>query len=283
MSPLTRDHMKFLPAFLTTASLAVTVGFLLSAGLAFATSPEAPSDEEINNGEDLTRPPARYDVRYQFQDKGNDVSQNTLILRRDQPIPLTDDWKMSTRFDLPLVENDRTSRDNPDGLNRFGTGDVLFQAALIDTVTNNFAVATGSRVLFPTATKDQFGAGKYQLLPIIGAREKVPWLSAGSFAELVTRYDFDVGGYGGRSHISQVQFSPTLNIGLPNRWFVTLFPSQDFVVNLIGGPKWFIPADFSIGRSLTKDTVVSLEASVPIVKQYLLYDFKLEARLSFSF
>jgi hypothetical protein len=275
--------MKSPSKYITMAMLAMTAGFLLTTGHAFSASPEAPSEEDFNNGEDLTRPPARYDVRYQFQDKGNDVSQNSLILRRDQPIPLTADWKLSTRFDLPLVENDRTSRDNPDGLEHFGTGDALFQATAINTVTERFALAGGTRVLFPTATEDQFGSGKYRLLPIIGAREKLPWLSNGSFAELVARYDFDVGGYGGRSHVSQFQFSPTFNIGLPNRWFVTLFPSQDFVVNLLGGPKWFIPADFSIGRNLSKSAVISLEASVPIVKQYLLYDFKLEARLSFSF
>ncbi len=275
--------MKNLSGFFATGMPAMAAIFLLASGHAFSDPPPQSSDEEFNNGEDFTRPPARYDVRYQFQDKGNDVFQNAIILRRDQPIPLTDDWKLATRFDLPLVENDKTSRDNPDGLNHFGTGDVLFQAAIIDSVTERFALAAGSRVLFPTASEDQFGAGKYRLQPTIGAREKLPWLSAGSFAELVARYDFDVGGYGGRSHVSQFQFSPTFNIGLPNRWFVTLFPSQDFVVNLIGGPKWFIPADCSIGRSISKDTVVSLEASMPIVKQTPLYDFKLEARLSFSF
>ena len=246
--------------------------------------PHVPSqDEDFNNGEDFTRPPDGWDLRYQFQYKGNDVEQNTFTLRRDQPYPLGDRWKLATRFDIPFVQNDRPSRDNPDGDKRAGTGDVLLQAALVDTVTDRFAVAGGIRALFPTATEDQFGSGKYRLLPILGAREKLPRLSIGSFVEVVARYDFDVGGYRGRSHVSQVQFSPTFNVALPDRWFVTLFPSQDFVANLIGSPKWFVPADFAVGRNINERTVASLEVSMPIVKEYLFYNFKLEARIGFTF
>ena len=104
-----------------------------------------------------------------------------------------------------------------------------------------------------------------------------------SFAEIVARYDFDMGGYSGRSHVSRFQWSPTLNVGLPDHWFITLYPSQDIVVNLLGGPKWFIPADFLIGRNLSKRTVVSLEVSVPIVQQFPLYQLKLEARVGVMF
>jgi len=250
----------------------------------FAAPPAATDpDEELNNGEDFTRPPARWDLSYQFQDKSNDVEQNNFTLRRDQPFLLGDGWKLATRVDMPFVQNDKTSRDNPGGLTHVGTGDVLLQAILIDSLTDRFAYGAGARALFPTANEDQFGAGKYQIIPTIGAREKIPELSVGSFTEIIVRYDTDVGGYGGRSHIKQLQFSPTFNIALPNRWFVTIFPSQDFVVNLQDNDKWFVPADILIGRNLTKNTVATLELSVPIVKQYILYNFKLEAHLSFSF
>jgi len=253
------------------------------AGHGFAAPPIVSTNEEYNNGEDFTQPPARWDLGYQFENKGNDVEQNTFTLRRDQPFLLNDEWKIATRFDIPFVQNDKTSRDNPEGDTHFGTGDILLQAALVDTVTDHFAWAAGARMVFPTANEDQFGAGKYQVLPILGARQKLPGISVGSFAEIILRYDTDVGGYGGRSHIKQFQFSPTLNIALPDRYFVTLFPSQDFVVNLQDNDKWFIPADILLGRNITKNTVASLELSVPIVKQCLLYNFKIEAHISFSF
>lgn len=270
--------MKPFPRLLVLLVLAGMTGHGLTA------PPAADTDgEEYNNGEDFTRPPARWDLSYQFEDKANDVEQNTFTLRRDQPTPLGDGWQFATRFDIPFVQNDKTSKDNPDGDSTFGTGDVLFQAAIIDSLTDRFAWAAAERTLFPTANKEQFGAGRYQVMPILGAREKIPELSVGSFAEIIVRYQTDVGGNGGRSHVAQFQFSPILNIALPNRWFVTLFPSQDCVVNLQDNDKWFVPADILAGRNITKNTVASLELSMPIVKQYLLYNFKLEAHISFTF
>jgi hypothetical protein len=241
------------------------------------------AEEELNNGQDFTRPPARFDLRYQFQAKGGGVEQSTFILRLDQPIQLSEQWKLAFRFDLPFVLSNGTSSDNPNGRMGFGTGDFLAQAALIDTVTDRFAYGGGLRMLFPTASEDQFGSGKYRLVPIVGARYKLPELSRGSFLQFVLRYDFDVGGDGSRGHVSRLQCSPTLNIALPKRWFVTLFPSQDIVLNTIGGKRWFVPADFLMGRNLTERVVASVEASVPIVKEFVLYNFKLQARLSYSF
>lgn len=240
-------------------------------------------DNDPNNGEDLTRPLPRFDFRFQYQDKGGGVEQSTFLLRRDQPIPLNERWKISTRFELPLVLSNNSGRDNPDGHMGFGTGDALAQVILIDTLTERFAYGAGARMLFPTANEDQFGSGKYRLIPVAGARYKLTELSRGSYFQLAVRYDFDVGGYGGRNHVSQLQLSPTLNVALPDRWFVTLFPSQDIVLNTIGGKRWFIPADFTVGRNVTDRFVTSLEISVPLVKEFTLYDFKLEARFSYTF
>jgi hypothetical protein len=66
-------------------------------------------------------------------------------------------------------------------------------------------------------------------------------------------------------------------------WFVTLFPSQDIAVNFLDGGKWFSPFDFLIGKNLSRRTVSSLEVSVPLVKDYNSYEFKLEARMSYFF
>jgi hypothetical protein len=249
----------------------------------WSASAAAAPGEELNNGEDLTRPETRFDLRYQFQNKAGGVTQQTILLRQDMQFHLGDEWKIATRFDVPLTFNDGTGRDNPLGEERFGVGDVFGQVAAIETLTPRFAWAGGFRLVFPTATEDQFGSGKYRLLPIAGFRCKLPEISRGSFFQFIARYDFDLGGYGGRSHVSQLQFGPNLNLALPDRWYVSLFPSQDIVLNSIGGHKWFVPADFSVGRNLTERTVASVEVSVPLIKQFTLYDFKLEARLSVSF
>jgi hypothetical protein len=64
-----------------------------------------------------------------------------------------------------------------------------------------------------------------------------------------------------------------LNISLPDRWFFTLYPSADIRVNY-GDPvtgqtgRLFLPFDFSLGRSLSKNFTISLEVGVPIIKDY---------------
>jgi hypothetical protein len=45
----------------------------------------------------------------------------------------------------------------------------------------------------------------------------------------------------------------------------------------------FLPFDFMVGRKLTQNLVLSLEVSVPIIKDYPVYDFKTEVRLNMLF
>ena len=45
----------------------------------------------------------------------------------------------------------------------------------------------------------------------------------------------------------------------------------------------FLPFDGMIGLNLTKDWVASLEVSVPVIKDYPVYDFKTEARIHVSY
>ncbi|MFY9986729.1 MAG: transporter [Chthoniobacterales bacterium] len=177
----------------------------------------------------------------------------------------------------------KPSKDNPGGKDTFGFGDVLIQAALIDEFSKRWAAGLGPRLVLPTASQDQFGTDRIEIGPIGGVRYSLLEISQGSFVELVTGYDCDTGGQRGRSHISRIRWSPTLNINLPQKWFVTFFPSQDVAVNFLDGGKWFFPFDFLIGKRLSSRMVVTLETGVPIVKNYNLYEFALRTRFSFTF
>jgi hypothetical protein len=85
-----------------------------------------------------------------------------------------------------------------------------------------------------------------------------------------------------------LQFAPTLNIGLPGRWFVTFYPSPDIRLNC-GPPvtgqtgRFFVPFDASVGRLIAKDVAISLEVGVTIIKEYPVYNFKTEIRLNVTF
>jgi hypothetical protein len=88
--------------------------------------------------------------------------------------------------------------------------------------------------------------------------------------------------------ISEPQIAPTLNIDLPGPLFITFYPSNDIRINF-GQPKsrqtgrLFLPFDALIGADLTDSLEISLEGSVPIVKEYPVYNFKTELRIRITF
>jgi hypothetical protein len=266
--------------FWSFAALAI---LFLSSARGQQTNQSQESEEPLNTGNDFTRPINRFDFRFTVQEKGDDATQSKFTLRLDHPFQIADAWKIAVRLDMPFVLSNSTSSDNPNGKYGFGAGDFLAQGALINTFSERFAYGAGLRVLFPTANADQFGGGKYQFIPFIGFRYSIPELTKGSYFEPVVRYDADVGGYGGRKHVSQLQMGPMFNLDFPGRCFLTLYPSQDIVLNTIGGRKWFVPADFMIGQKINKNTIVAIEISIPIIREFTLYDFKLEARITHSF
>ncbi len=69
-----------------------------------------------------------------------------------------------------------------------------------------------------------------------------------------------MGGEEDRSHVSRLRMAPELNVSLSDKWYVTLFPSQDIAVDFLhGGGKWFVPADSS------RDAI-SQTASLPALR-----------------
>jgi hypothetical protein len=208
---------------------------------------------------------------------------HTITLRMDLPRKLGGGWAFNTRFDLPMSFNDIPTRDNPTGDTEFNVNDVLVQGLLIKAFNPAVAVGFGTQFIIPTGTDDSFSGNRWRLVPTVGARVSLPQITKGSFFAFGARYDWDFAGDDGRSHTSQLQFSPTLNIALPDRWFLTLFPSTDIRVDLEDGGKWFVPANFMIGKMLNKSTVASVEVGIPIIDDFDLYDFKVEARVGFFF
>ena len=83
----------------------------------------------------------------------------------------------------PLVYSDNvTSSFNPNGHSRFGQGDLLTEIAIIaPPPTPRLGYGLGMRVVWPTASLNEAGDGKYQVGPVAAARYSLPEISPGSF------------------------------------------------------------------------------------------------------
>jgi len=254
------------------------------------------SADSENTGQDFTSPENLFQLRYQYKTAPGTggttgtvrtVTTDTLYMRSDYTFDLGSPWKVVFRTDLPFVAKDPISADHPSGDYLYGLGDADFQAALIEQINRRWAAGGGLRIIAPTGP-DNITSGKWQMMPIVGARTMLPELSDGSYFEGLVRYDLSFAGDPTKKNISNLQLDPMLNISLPDRWFFMLYPSADIRVNY-GDPvtgqtgRLFLPFDFSIGRALTKSFTASLEIGVPIIKDYPVYDFKTTTRLNMRF
>jgi hypothetical protein len=285
----------------------LVVAFRLASAVAFCTlvldqakaqqsPPSSQQDNGAGDGEDFTRPRTLFQLRYIYQTAPGSgaipgttrtVTSDQAVLRSDLKVDLAPQWTLALRGDLPFVAKDPIAADNPNGNYLYGLGDADIQAALIKTIDSRWAAGAGLRIVAPTGTGD-LTAGKWQALPLVGARYMLPEISPGSFFTGLMRYDVSFAGNPAARNISNLQLDPLLNVALPNRWFVTLYPSPDIRINY-GDPvtgqtgRLFLPADIMVGRNVTKNIVLSLEVSVPIVNQYPVYNFKSVARLNVNF
>lgn len=224
----------------------------------------------------------RFDLRVRYTDLPNGAESATLILRLDRSLKFTEHLRLNTRLELPTIYSARSSRDNPNGDYEIGLGDIVSEQLFACSIDEHYAAAFGMRTLIPTATADQFGSGRLQLLPTLSFRRNLPEISAGSFVAFTLRYATDVAGDDDQSHIWQFQGGPILHLKLPQDWFFTLGSSADWKFNLMND-KWFIPLDLTLGRKLSQNVVCSLQLEVPIVDDDPNYDFKVEVRIGFSF
>jgi hypothetical protein len=215
------------------------------------------------------------------------VTTETVKLRGDLSIELGSQWQLVLRGDLPYLAKNPFSDTDPDRAFIYGVGDADIQGALIRQLDDRWKVGAGVRFIAPTGG-DTFGSGKWRIMPIAGVRYALPEISKGSYFEPLARYDVSFTGDPSRKSISNLQFAPLLNLALPDRMFLTFYPSADIRWNF-GPPvtgqtgRLFLPMDARIGKKFTDNFNVSLEVGVPIIKQYPVYNFKTALRLNFTF
>ncbi len=235
------------------------------------------------NGEDFTRPQRSFDTRFTYilSGTGSQMDRESWLLRGNWKTDITNGWRVGLLAQVPVV--DKTTFEPNGSVQEFGIGDTAFQAALIHDIDRHWAFGFGARLVAPTAA-DSLGSGKWQIMPGLGVRYSFLEFGPDTYFVPVFRYATSFAGDPSRRNISEPQIAPTFNVGLPDRWFVTFYPSNDIRINFgdaLSGQtgRLFLPLDVAVGRTVTDSLVISLEASVPIVNDYPVYKFKTELRI----
>ncbi len=262
------------------AFIALGIPFSYAAGDILSKIPR-PLASVINFGEDFTRPLARFDVRLKYQNKGDGSDALVNTYRMDYPFRLKNGWNIATRVDLPMVANNTQGSDNSEGRWGLGLGDTLTQVIVASPEANRFRYGSGLRAIWPSATEQQFGSGKYQLGPMAGFVYAPSCLEDGSFLKFIWREEFSVGGDSGRKDIHKSVINPGVSFTLPRQFYADLSP--ELKINWQDDAKWFVPFNLTVGKKFGKKMIVSLEWNQALVKQYRPYDWELEARVGYFF
>ncbi len=230
---------------------------------------------------DLLRPKNLFELAPQYKLSNGSPSDSTtyeLDFRSDRKIPINEQWTIGFRFDAPYDSKNAISSFNPNGEFISGLGDIDVQTALVRKFNDRWAAGGGVRLYAPTGG-NYLGSGKWEIMPGAAFRYALPEISGASYFEPELRYDASFAGNPAKKSVSELQFGPSLNFGLPNRWYFQLYPSDDIRWNF-GDPvkgqtgRLFLPFDAKIGRQFSDKFNVSLEASVPIVQDYPVYKLK---------
>jgi hypothetical protein len=253
-----------------------------------SSSPLIPLPEVISDffPEDFTRPQSNFTVKYREKTSDDaDEAIRTLLFQLELIWDLSDDWRLNTLAELPLTLQSPDASE--DSRLAFHAEDTEFQLVAAKTIDERWGYAFGARFIAPT-TDDDLGRGKFQVLPQFGVRYSLLEFGANTFFAPRVRFDFSVGGDSADRYISELHFAPTLNIELPHRCFVTLFPSFDVRLNFGGEVTGqtgalFLPLDVAVGCQVTDWVVLTAEASAPIIDDYPLYDSKFEFRVTAKF
>ena len=243
-----------------------------------------------NVGSDITRPQNAVELRFLDETSTNATSQtNTALtlLQINSNIPLVTGWRVGLLTQIPAKEITTTTFDPSSVSHELGLGDVVFQGFIAHDLNERWALGLGARLVARTAEND-LGTGKWQIMPGFGVRYSLLEWGEDCYFVPVVRYAMSFAGDPTARRISEPQIALTLNIGLPGPWYVTFYPSNDIRINF-GQPRsgqtgrLFLPFDALVGAKVTDQMQISLEASVPVVKAYPVYDFKTELRVRVLF
>lgn len=237
--------------------------------------------EGINTGQDFTRPLASTELKYSYQQLTGDFEGSSLGFKLVTPYRFENGWIFSPQYEIPLVYSDLPSRDNPNGDYELGASDLRTQFIFIRPSTGRWSFASGALFIWPTASQDQMGLGKYIVGPTIGAAYHPESWDLGGYIGVLISDLVDYAGKDNRKDVHELLIRPVVNYNFEDFWFFSFAP--EIRVNWEEDNDVFFPLKTSLGKLVGEDKVISCGFSVPVVNDYDLYDWQIELKFGYFF
>jgi hypothetical protein len=211
-----------------------------------AVAQEAGADEAAELAKKLANPVAslisvplqyNYDANYGPDDKG---SKSVLNIQPVWPFSLGKEWNLITRTIIPLV----SQHDIPPGTDKSGLGDILqsFFFSPKEPI-DGWILAVGPVILYPTASHDVLGGGKWGAGPTALALKQANGWTYGMLANHVESF----AGQGDRAYISSTFVQPFLSYITKTKTTIGLNSESTYDWR---NKQWSIPVNLSVSQLL---------------------------------
>jgi len=239
----------------------LVLGVVLSFGFLSAKAQDASDELEmapdtVGADSDPTKPVA-LSVREEFYRLSRDTWRNAMILRIDQLIFSQKDL-LGHRKGVILRGEAPLASYHADGSTRTGLGDLYGQALLIPSVAGNFVCAFGTGLVFPTATGDELGRGKWIAAPAV-----VPgfFFPRRGYAYVKVQDWVSFAGDSGRPEVHYLTVTPTFLWRVAEKWW-TMVDGESYT-DWEASDRTSCKAGFLVGHMFTPTVGVSLKAEIP--------------------
>lgn len=170
-----------------------------------------------------------------------DRTRNTLNIQPVVPSSLNDNLLLISRVILPVVYQPQLTSSGDDA---FGLGDLNPTFFFSPKNSSNITWGLGPTFVFPTATDDILGTGKWSIGPSAVVVVTNKNMVFGGLASQI----FSFAGDSDRGDVSQFLLQPFLNYNLPNGWYLTSAPIITANWEASSDDTWTVPIGGGFGR-----------------------------------
>ena len=163
------------------------------------------------------------------------------------PLRLTENWNLITRPVFPVLAGVDVPVPSASGVNwteKGGLGDIAVLSLVSPNSGKGLLWGVGPTFIFPTATDDALGQGKWQAGPAAVAL----YLGKEWIVGALAQQWFSFAGDSSRPDTSQANFQYFIQYILPNNWQVGMAPNVTVNWKADGGNKLNFPIGIGVGK-----------------------------------
>lgn len=170
-----------------------------------------------------------------------DRVRNTLNIQPVVPFRITDNWNLLTRTIFPVVTMPKLDTEN-DSVT--GLGDISQNLFLSPSKPGKLIGGAGAALLFPTATDQSLGSGKWGIGPSVALiSQPKPWTFG-----VIANNIWSVAGDEDRADVNLMTLQYLIVYNLPGQWNINSSPIIYANWEADSGDQWLVPFGGGFGK-----------------------------------